>query len=105
MGRFACKLLLFLAVLLMPLGMSVPAAAEAHAAAAADMSHCRDQAPEQSRSSAVDQCTMGCSAALPAVDLPVLLVAAPNRTLLEPTAVGRLRGIQIGTATPPPRSA
>lgn len=106
MREALAKLLLMLAVLLMPFGMAAPAAAAlphrpAHAAAAMPMQHC----PEQGRApyAMCAECTMACAATLPAVGMsaekhvPFVTAPAP-RALAEP-----LLGLHPETATPPPR--
>jgi hypothetical protein len=100
----AWKLLTLLAVLLMPFGMTAaPAAAMAHHSASRPMEHCPEQAPKQSGKAGFVECTMMCSAALPATELkrdgPLLVVCAPARA----GAVRQLHGVHPDTATPPPR--
>jgi hypothetical protein len=101
------KLLLLLAVLLMPLGMTPAAAVDhnAHAAAAMPMGHCDKQAPDQRTKHGIGECTMACSAALPAADFasdPPLLIAC---TPLCPSGAAMLDGLHPDTATPPPRNS
>ena len=98
------KMLLLFAVLLMPLGMQPAAAAtDAHHMASMPVQHCPDQAPTHDSKAGFVQCTMACSAALPAADAgqaePYLLVCAPT----EAAAVRQLHGLQLDTATPPPK--
>lgn len=102
------KLLVLIAVLLMPLGMQPAAAAASHRHAQAGsmpMRHCPEQAPRDHSRGGFAECTMACSAALPAVDLapeerPVV-AAAPS----ESAALPILHGLHPDTATPPPRPA
>ena len=98
------RLLILLSVLLMPFGMqpaaAAPAAAQDHASM--PMPHCPDQGRHDSKG-ALAECTMVCSAALPATDVtrnePPLIVCAPA----EAEAVRQLHGIHPETATPPPK--
>jgi hypothetical protein len=99
------KLLLLIAMLFLPLGMNpAPAAAAAHHGPMANMpmQHCPEQSPKQTKAGFVE-CTMACSAALPAADLrpgnPPMITCTPVR----PCLAGTLHGIQPETATPPPR--
>jgi hypothetical protein len=103
--RLAHQLLVLIALLLMPLGMQ-PAAASAssHATMSMPMDHCPEQAPAGHGGKAgLVECTMACSAALPAADLPRsqprLIVCLPIR----PEAAQRLDGLDPETATPPPK--
>lgn len=106
MRHALAKLLLMLAVLLMPFGMAAPAAAAAnpaHPAAAMAMQHCPDQRGGPHHQGGFAECTMACAAALPAVassaQPALLFVVAPTlRVLAEP-----LLGLHPETATPPPR--
>ena len=105
MPRFLARLAILIAVLLMPAGM-VPAGATAHAdraLAAMPMGHCDQQPPMHQHKGAVAECTMACSAALPAVDAsraePPMIVCLPMR----PAAAQVLHGLHPETATPPPK--
>ena len=102
----ASKLLLMLAVLLMPLGMTPAASAQGpHDQAMAGMGHCDQQAPAHDSTHGFPQCTMACSAALPAFaassEEPPPVVCLPPR----PVTAQVLRGLPPETATPPPRYA
>ena len=97
------KLLVLLAVLFMPLGMT-PAVAAGHSAhAAMPMQHCPEQAPAHRGKAGFVECTMACSAALPAAevsqDQPQLIVCMPDR----PGVAQQLDGLHPETATPPPK--
>ena len=99
------SLLIALAVLLMPLGMN-PAAASGpvdHASTSMPMGHCDGDAPKQHGAKGISECTMACSAALPAsaapADAPPLIVCMPA----EPAAAEILHGLQPDPATPPPK--
>lgn len=105
MLRLIAKLLVLAAVLLMPLGMAAAPAAAAHhkASASMPMRHCPDQSPSHGSKSGFAECTMACSAALPAVDLQneehLLIVCTPTM----PAAAEILHGLHPETATPPPK--
>lgn len=107
MVRLIAKLLVLVAVLLMPLGMSAAPATPAHHGTSArmPMEHCPDQAPSHDSKRGFGECTMACAAALPAADLPPdqhLLIA---RTPTAPADAQILRGLHPDTATPPPKSS
>jgi hypothetical protein len=89
-------------VLLMPFGMTAAVAAP-HEPAAMAMEHCPDQPANSHGKSVFEQCTMACSAALPAAerpgDEPLLVVSAP----LAPAITRALHGIMLEIATPPPK--
>jgi hypothetical protein len=96
------RLLTLIAVLLMPLGMAAPVAAHQSASMGMPMQHCPEPASKQ-HGNAAGECTMACSAALPAADAVV-----PGRPLIScvpvaSPAVQRLSGLHPDTATPPPR--
>lgn len=100
----AWRLLTLIAVLLMPFTMTAaPAVAMPHHSASMPMQHCPEQAPRQTGKAGFVECTMACSAALPAIDLsrdePLLIVCAPP----EAAAVHQLHGLHPDTATPPPK--
>lgn len=106
MVRLASRLLLLLAVLLLPLGMAPATAAPAqhgHAMASSmPMQHCPDPQKEKP---GIAVCAMACAAALPAVGKPLadptFNVCAPQ----QPLTAQLLRGLHPETATPPPRRA
>lgn len=101
------RLLALVAVLLMPLGMSAAPAAAQHeqAAMSMPMQHCPDAGSKPHASGAVAECTMACSAALPAVDFgiqePPRILCAPVR----PSVTQVLHGLHPDIATPPPKSS
>ena len=107
MARLIAKLMVLIAVLLMPLGMSAAPAAAAHRgmSASVPMKHCPDQSPSHDSKSGFVECTMACSAALPAAELPqerrVLTASIPR----EPAAAHFLHGIHPDIATPPPKAS
>lgn len=100
----AWKLILLVAVLLMPFGMTAaPAAAGQHHSAAIPMQHCPDQGSSHGSKVGVVECMMVCSSALPAADLPeakpMLLACAPEMS----GVTQMLHGLHPETATPPPK--
>lgn len=105
--RMVAKLLILVAVLLMPFGMTAPAAAAEHHAPAASMQgeHCPDEGSKEDSSDGLAQCTMACAAALPAADLgddlPLRIACAPAQSALTHS----LHGLHPETATPPPKLA
>ena len=105
MSSFVCRLLVLVAVLLMPFGMSAAPAATAHNEhmSAMPMQHCPDQNSTPHSNGMLADCTMACSAALPATSLDAVETHCLVRPPLGPTAVARLSGIELEIATPPPR--
>lgn len=104
MASAALRLIAFIAVLLMPLGMTAsPAAAHAVPSATMPMQHCPDQPASNDDKAGIPQCMMVCSAALPAVDAPAaephIIVCLPE----QPARADMLRGLHPEAATPPPR--
>ena len=98
------KLLILVAVLLMPLGMgTTPAVAHEMPSATIPMQHCPDQPASDHGEPGIPQCMMVCSAALPAVDAPAaephIIVCLPE----QPARADMLRGLHPEAATPPPR--
>ena len=104
---FLWKLLVLIAVLLMPFGMSAaPAASSAHHAPATSMpmGHCLDQGSgHDGMKGGIAECTMACAAALPAVVRPAdySLKLVPELTFAA--ASPSLNGLHPDTATPPPK--
>jgi hypothetical protein len=105
MTRSASKLLLLLAVLLMPFGMAPAAAAAQHHPMATAMGHCPDQQSRHEMKGGIAECTMACAGALPAAELAAeqAIPAASPRAAIPPAA--RLRGLNPDTATPPPKGS
>jgi hypothetical protein len=98
------KLLLLLAVLLMPFGMSAATAAPpGQAAASMPMSHCPEQGPTQSGKAGFVHCAMACSAALPADQTKRDEPAPIARVAIALDVAARLEGLGSEIATPPPR--
>ena len=103
--RFS-KLLLLIAMVLVPFGMSPVAAASHHAPGAGmPMQHCPEQGSKHESKSGFAECTMACSAALPAADVradgsPLVVIAS-----IVPRALHALHGLHPDTATPPPKAS
>ena len=101
------RLLVLLAVLLMPLGMA-PAAASAspvdhHAMAGMAMEHCPDQSNKHEHNDGLAMCSMACASALPAQELARDEMPLRHHQLVGPTMTQRLHGILLEIATPPPK--
>lgn len=98
------RLLVMIAVFLMPFGMT-PAAAHESMQASMPMGHCSDRGSTHQSKGALEGCTMACSSALPAAEIvreqPMAFDSAP--AALVPVHI--LRGLHPETATPPPRIA
>jgi hypothetical protein len=98
------KLLLLLAMMVMPFGMAPATAASHHPpTAGTPMQHCPEQGSKHESKGSFAECTMACSAALPAADRragePILITSAP----IAPAALQALHGLHPETATPPPK--
>jgi hypothetical protein len=102
--RRLIKFLTLLTVLLLPFGMTAaPAAASRHHSASMPMRHCPAQLPDQHGKAGFIECTMVCSAALPATEPGreehlMVVCAPPEAKIMRP-----LHGLHPETATPPPR--
>jgi hypothetical protein len=105
MAGLIAKLLVLLAVLLMPLGMTgAPAMAAHHGASAGmPMQHCPEQAPTHDSKRGFAECAMACSAALPAADLPQEEHLSVARAPDAPAVAQVLHGLHPDTAIPPPK--
>ena len=106
-ARILSRLMVLVAVLLMPLGMSPAAAAPVHheMAAGMPMGHCPDQAPGHDKKSGFGECTMACAAALPAIEAPAAGLPIIPPELPRLASIGRLHGLHPETAIPPPRAS
>ena len=97
------RMVAFLALLAMPLGMAVPAGAKGTPASASEHGHCsEDQGEPEAPAKSSAHCTA--CAALPAVSLSAvesLLPSAPRTGAV----VTPFDGIELEIATPPPKSA
>ena len=106
MGRLG-RLLVLLAVLVMPLGMARAAAAMPSMAHHAVMSvpameHCPDQSSKHDDNAGPAMCSMACASALPAQDLVRDEMPLQASQLVVATPAETLRGILMEIATPPP---
>lgn len=100
----AWKLLTLIAVLLLPFGMTAaPAAASEHHSAPMTMPHCPEQIPKQNGKVGFVECTMACSAALPAAGLAEQRLLQFVHDMVEPALARPLHGLHPDTVTPPPR--
>ena len=101
----AWKLLVLIAVLLLPLGMAPAGAVAAHAPMAMGMAsgHCPDQDSHHPAKGGIAECTMACAGALPAADLarhePLLVI----HETIQPAPAHRLNDLHPDIATPPPK--
>lgn len=97
------RLIVLIAVLMMPFGMAQAPASPLEAGMS--MGHCVDQGSGQGSKHGLAECTMACAAALPAldarVDHPLLIV---SEHVLSGTSEP-LHGLHPRIATPPPRLA
>ena len=105
--RTLWKLVVLIAVLLMPLGMqpAVASATVAHGhgmAASMPMGHCPDQSKhEQNQGFAT--CSMACASALPAQQLVRDETPALDDQLVSPMAAQTLHGMHPEVPAPPPK--
>jgi hypothetical protein len=104
------RLCALLAMMLMPLSMTQPAAASDRSAApmaatAMGESHCPDGSAHHDGKAMPGECTMACASALPALEQPDLAIFNVVAARLEPPVLERLAGILLDIATPPPRDA
>jgi hypothetical protein len=98
------RLLTLAAVLLMPLGMAAaPAMAHDSAHAGMPMQHCPDQGSKPETKGALAECTMACSAALPAQEAAQQSTPHIAPMPVVPVAAQMLHGLHPETATPPPK--
>jgi hypothetical protein len=103
--KLVSRLLVLLAVLLMPLGMATAATPVHHEqmAAGMPMEHCPDQAPKHDMHGGLAACNMACSGALPAADFARSDFAPLPYLALAPSLVASLHGMHPETDTPPPK--
>jgi len=98
------RLLAFVAVLLMPFGMSVASAVpiQEHQVAM-PMQHCPQPDSTHHSSGALADCTMACASALPAAELSPVEAPPVIRAPVGGSFIPTLFGIELEIATPPPR--
>ena len=106
MAGLIAKLLALVAIVLMPFGMSAAPGATPHHGMSASMplKHCPEQPVGPRGKAGIAECTMICSATLPAADAcrdasKLTIVGLPP----EQSLALSLHGIHPDTATPPPR--
>lgn len=102
--RALLKLLALLAVLLLPLGMAPAAATASHGhSASMPMQHCPEQSTKHESKAAFAECTMACSAALPAIDRCEAQPLSIDRERVRPALAQHLSDLHPDIATPPPK--
>ncbi len=104
------KLLMLIAVLLMPLGMetataSTPVAGHHEMMAGMPMGHCPDQSNKRAHSDGLATCSMVCASTLPAQELIRDETTPRRHQLVAPQMAETLHGVLPEIATPPPRLA
>jgi hypothetical protein len=103
--RSVLKLLAVLAMLLMPFGMAPAAATIQHHGAAMPMQHCPDEQSSSGKKGAFAECTMACSAALPALAQPQPLPVPTACERVRPPLAQQLSDLHPEIATRPPKRA
>ena len=101
------RLLLLLAVLLMPIGMAPAAASASHhqVMAGEGMEHCPDRSNKHEQDGGLAMCSMACASALPAQELVRDEISLRRSQLVSPMVAQTLQGILLEIATPPPKLA
>jgi hypothetical protein len=105
--RLLSHLLLLIAVLVMPLGMTPASATSSHPAmiASMPMEHCPGQGSRHDDKRGIAECTMTCAAALPMMAAQVDDPFPVTGVHIPPAPSRRLNGLHPDTATPPPKLA
>jgi hypothetical protein len=100
------KLVLLVAVLLMPFAMAPAAASAPHqeTAIGTAMGHCVDQHQREQSNRGIAECTMACAASLPATGAAVMAPIVVVEVLSPSVTTHRLQGLHPEIATPPPRA-
>ena len=103
----AWKLLILIAVVLMPLAMrAAPASASVHhQGASMPMQRCPEQGSRHESKGSFAECTMACASALPAADREQEQRIAFTASIMTEVPTKALHGLQPETATPPPKGA
>jgi len=104
------RLLVLLAVLLMPLGMQSAAASPTpsdHHAMMTEtpMGHCPDQSGGHQHQDGLATCSMVCASTLPAQDWARDDTSLREHQLVVPVPARTLHGVLLEIATPPPKPA
>ena len=99
------RLILLLAVLLMPFGMAPAAASTAdhHTTMHMPAGHCPDQSPSDAGKAGIAACTMACAGALPAGAAVAVEDIPMQRDIAVAVPVAPMFGLHPETATPPPK--
>lgn len=99
------RIVIMLAVMLMPFGMAPAAAVSAQPSMAPGMAmrHCPDPAPAHKARAGFAACTMACAGALPAFDLVRAVPILVQDIAMAAVATDGLDGLHPETATPPPK--
>jgi hypothetical protein len=89
----------------MPFGMAPSIASAVHHGSMAGntMEHCPDNMPNHENKGSFAECTMACSAALPAVEPAEEVPLQFVHDLVAPSLARPLHGLHPDTATPPPK--
>ena len=109
MGIFG-RLLVLLAVLLMPVGMQSAAASAPHTdhhamMAGTPMGHCPGQSSGHQHNDGLATCSMVCASTLPAQEFARDDTLLRDHQLVSPVPAEALHGILLEIATPPPKLA
>ena len=102
------RLVLLIAMVFLPLGMSsMPAATATHHGpmAGMPMQHCPEQTPSHQPKGGMPECTMACASALPAMDRVSDQAPSMARVAFLPLLARPLHGLHPDTATPPPKAS
>jgi hypothetical protein len=101
------RILVLVALLLMPFGMGSAHATVMDEApmAGMPMGHCPDQPAKHDSNGGIAECTMACAAALPAIEQPSGVVLAFVPAPAVPALTRMLVGLHPDIATPPPKNA
>ena len=98
------RLLLLVAVLLMPFGMAPASASTSdHVTMRMPAGHCPDQDSDGALKAGIAACTMACAGALPASDAFAAQSIRVRREIAAAVPVTPLFGLHPETATPPPK--
>jgi hypothetical protein len=98
------RLVTLIAVFLMPLSMTAaPAVAHEPSMMGMAMGHCDEGTAKHQPKGGLGECTMACSAALPAVEEPRDEQPSFPPIPFQPALAQVLHGLHPDTATPPPK--
>jgi len=107
MRETIARIVIMLAVLIMPFGMTPATAAVHHSMLVnASMQHCPEEGSSHHQSKGdLGACTMACASALPAVDIARAEPIPPADVPVVAIVENGLDGLHPETATPPPKIA